>query len=196
MTKKIIIIALAIMAAVCTANAKPVKYLDCGCRIIEGAMGNKCGKCGKSLTFNIKSLSEYMDKYGNSKSIRVECSCEHYHVLPTNSIGHLLFDYLPADEAAANAANHVHTTDNCLAVGKAEIKDEKGHSTGYFMVRVTNRCPVSANSDKPKPIVFEIPGKTKEPVPLDYGNNNSWDSLKNGIKFPNGSEVVIKLINR
>ena len=191
MTKKIIfIITLAMIATVGTANAKPVKYLDCGCRIIEGAMGNKCGKCGMSLTFNIKSLSEYQDKYGNDKSIRVECSCNHYHILPTNSIGHLLFDYLPADEATDNATNHVHTTDKCLAVGKAKIPHEKG----YFTVRVTNRCPACANSNKP--VIFEIPGKTKKPITLYYGNDNSWESSNENIKFPDGSEVVINLINR
>lgn len=190
MKKKIIILFLAMIAAAGTVNAKPVKYLKCGCRIIEGAMGNKCGECGKSLTFNTKSLSEYQDKYGNCKSIRVECSCNHYHILPTNSYGSLLFDYLPADETAENLANHVHTTDKCIAVGKAKIQNEKG----YFMIRVTNRCPASANSNKP--IVFEIPGKTKEPVTLYYGNSNSWNSLEAGINFRNGSQVDIKLSDR
>lgn len=194
MKKKIIILFLAMIAAAGTVNAKPVKYLKCGCRIIEGAMGNKCGECGKSLTFNTKSLSEYQDKYGNCKSIRVECSCNHYHILPTNSYGSLLFDYLPASEATASIANHVHTKDKCIAVVEAKIKDEKGHSTGYFMIRVTNRCPASANSKKP--IVFEIPGKTKEPVTLYYGNSNSWNSLEAGINFRNGSQVDIKLIDR
>lgn len=194
MKKKIIILFLAMIAAAGTVNAKPVKYLKCGCRIIEGAMGNKCGECGKSLTFNTKSLSEYQDKYGNCKSIRVECSCNHYHILPTNSYGSLLFDYLPADETVENLANHVHTNDKCIAVGEAEIKDEKGHSTGYFMIRVTNRCPACANGNKP--IVFEIPGKTKKPVTLYYGNKNSWESTNEKIKFPDGTEVVIKLINR
>lgn len=194
MKKKIIILFLAMIAAAGTVNAKPVKYLKCGCRIIEGAMGNKCGECGKSLTFNTKSLSEYQDKYGNCKSIRVECSCNHYHILPTNSYGSLLFDYLPADETAENLANHVHTTDKCIAVVEAEIKDEKNHSTGYFMVRVTNRCPACANGNKP--IVFEIPGKTKKPVTLYYGNSNSWNSLEAGINFRNGSQVDIKLSDR
>lgn len=200
MKKKIIILFLAMIAAAGTVNAKPVKYLKCGCTIIEGSVQTttKCGECGKTLYKKTWHVTN--DKYGQSSIVVYRCEeqyggCKHEHTdLDGDGYGRLKFDYLPADETVENLANHVHTTDKCIAVGKAEIKDEKNHSTGYFMVRVTNRCPACANGNKP--IVFEIPGKTKKPVTLYYGNKNSWESINENIKFPDGTEVVIKLSDR
>ena len=180
MTKKILFILLmATCFAVNNASSKmkPIKDLGDGCIIDEVNQVFKCGDCDGLLVPVPTSLSEYMNKYGNYTNIRYECkSCEHFHILPVDSYGALLFNYKPLeDNKKAITAEHEHE-EGCLS------DSYKSLGNGYYSVTFTNNCHAK------KRIVFRIKNQGYK-ISLDYGQ--SWISTDDGVMLPNKVSVEI-----
>lgn len=165
------------------AKPKPFKELKCGCIIDETAHTYKCGSCGGFLAADIKSVGDYMDKYGRYTNIKYECkSCHHFHILAVNQYGNLLFNYKPAEnnvKQAQGVAHHTHTEAGCIGVSKEDLDN------GFHSVTFTNNCPAK------KKIVFTIENQGYK-ISLDYGQ--SWSSYKDGVMFPPGN-VKVKIID-
>ena len=144
-----------------SSKMKPIKDLGDGCIIDEVNQVFKCGICGNQLIPEFTSLSEYQ-KYGKYTSIRYKCkSGDHFHILPVDAYGSLLFNYKPLeDNKNALTAEHKHVN-GCLYYSSESL------GNGHYSFTFTNNCHAK------KRVVFEIKNKGVE-ISLDYGQ--SWQS--------------------